>query len=144
MGPRDRPPVLLRAQGLHVPENRSHHLWVGTDFLSLKASHHHHQATVGTMSYSVQICPHDAKLCSLSVSEQIMTSGADGGRGQVRQPDHSPHGAATGNMNDGSRTGLPCEDMGTDDEATDVPEDVPRCVKADPQAVGRRSARSRT
>ena len=28
----------LHAQGLHAPENRSHHLLVGTDFLSLRVS----------------------------------------------------------------------------------------------------------
>ena len=30
----------LSAVGLHSPENHSHHLFVGTDFPSLKVSHH--------------------------------------------------------------------------------------------------------
>ena len=36
------PACLLSAQRLRAQENRSHHLRVGIDFLSLKASHHHH------------------------------------------------------------------------------------------------------
>ena len=61
------PALLECAQGLHAPENRSHHLRVGTDFLSVKV-YHHHQSNGPSTERLTNDC--DMVLAPLNISQK--------------------------------------------------------------------------
>ena len=82
--PRGKPRVSLRAKGLHAPEKRSEHLWVGTDLLSPKLSHHHHH---------VNFC---RSITSRLTNQTPIATGLT--RDKVLRPDEELMNRATGKM----------------------------------------------